>query len=314
MSALAREAATALLFPLDLCLEIAEARRIRSAGFQMLPLVLIVGAPRSGTTLVYQVLAQYLPVTYFTNLSALFPRAPLTASRLFHPRLATAGGSFHNYYGNTSGLAGPNDGFHIWNRWLGSDRYRAPQALKADVAGDMRRFFSAWTKTFGRPLLNKNNRNADCVGLLGRTLPEAFFVVVRRDPLYVAQSLIIARQQIQGDKRRKWGLRSLDQEMATDPMAYVDGVCRQVVEIEHKLTADQRSLQADRFIEVQYEDFCENPGVAIANISSRVWGTAADAMACLSNLNLTIRSTNQPRVTQAEFERIQCCLSEITSS
>jgi hypothetical protein len=310
-AALVREAATVVLSPLDLCLEIAEARRIRSARSSILPLVLIVGSSRAGTTFVYQALARYLPVTYFTNLSALFPRAPLTASRLFQRGFPSARVSFHSYYGNTAGLAGPNDGFHVWNRWLGTDRYRAPQTLAEDAIAGMRQFFAAWTETFGRPLLNKNNRNADCVALLGRILPEAFFVVVRRDPVNVAQSLLIARQHIQGDKRRKWGVRSLDQEVATDPLGYVDSVCRQIVEIERKLGEDCRTLPAARFIDVQYEHFCENPADPIAEISSRIWGAPIDTTIVRRELDPTDRSTSQRRVTPEEFERIQSRLADL---
>lgn len=309
-SALFREISALILTPLDLLLHPREAHRIRSAQNSILPLVLIVGAPRAGTTLVYQILARYLPVTYFTNLSALFPRSPLTASQLFQRGSLTGRIALHSYYGNTAGLAGPNDGFHIWNRWLGMDRYRAPASLSDGAIAEMRQFFSAWTETFGSPLLNKNNRNADCVALLGRVLPEAFFVVVRRDPIYVAQSLLIARQHIQGNKRRRWGLRSLDQQDAGDPLGYVDSVCRQIVEIERKLADDCGTLPEARFIDLQYERFCEDPAATIGEISKRVWGTSFDATVVQRELHSTLRSTNRRRVTVQEFERIQARLAE----
>ncbi|HEX6433608.1 MAG TPA: sulfotransferase [Gemmatimonadales bacterium] len=309
-AALVREVSTVVLSPLDRCLEIAETRLVDRAHSAMLPLILIVGSSRAGTTFIYQVLARYLPVTYFTNLSALFPRAPLAASRLFTRRSRTGGASFHNYYGTTAGLAGPNDGFHVWNRWLGSERYRAPQTLTEDAIAGMRQFFTAWTQTFGRPLLNKNNRNADCVALLGRILPEAFFVVVRRDPVNLAQSLLIARQHVQGDKRRKWGLLSVDQQDATDPLGYVDDVCLQIAEIERKLAGDCRTLPAGRVIEVQYEHFCEDPAGSIAEISSRIWGAPVDTTNVRRELHPAVRSNRQQRVTPQEFERIQRCLRD----
>jgi hypothetical protein len=306
-AALLREASAAILSPLDRCLQIAEHRRLRSAQPSMLPLLLIVGAPRSGTTLVYQVLARHLPFTYFTNLSALFPRAPLTASRLLLRGPRTAPDSLHNYYGNTAGLTGPNDGFHIWNRWLGADRYQAPQSLPAEAVTAMRRFFAAWTAAFGRPLVNKNNRNTDCVGLLGQALPEAVFVVIHRDPVYVAQSLLLARQHVQGDKRRRWGLRSLDQEVPTDPLGHVDSVCRQVTAIADKLQADCRSLPAARFIDVHYEEFCADPDPTLETISSRVWG-ASGAVLTGRKIGPVGATTNRQRISPAEFERIQSCL------
>jgi hypothetical protein len=306
--ALAREVAHLALTPLDVALEPFEARRLRSAGSSMLPLILVVGSSRAGTTLVYQVLAQYLPVTYFSNLSSLFPRSPLTATRLFQRRIPAAGGRLHNYYGNTAGLAGPNDAFHIWNRWLGNDRYRAPEALPEEAVASMRRFFAAWTGTFGRPLLNKNNRNADCVGLLGRTLPEAFFVVVRRNPVDVAQSLLLAREAVQGDKRRKWGVRSYDQETPSDPLGYVESVCRQVLEVERTLQEDLRTLDAARVIEVRYEEFCADPARQLERISGAVWGTPVDTSAARRELQLRPRPPGERRVTEAELERIVRCL------
>jgi len=310
--ALVREAGQLVLSPLDRCLELIEERRLRAAGSSMLPLVLVVGSSRAGTTLVYQVLARYLPVTYFTNLSALFPRAPLTASRLFHRRAPSSRDGLHNYYGNTAGLTGPNDGFHVWNRWLGTDRYRAPASLPEATIARMRQFFAAWTEAFGRPLLNKNNRNADCVGLLGRALPEAFFVLVRRNAADIAQSLLLARQEIQGDKRRKWGVRSYDQETASDPLGYVDSVCRQVVEVERTLRRDVPTLEPARIIEVRYEEFCADPADSLERISGRVWATPVDTSVARRELHLKARRSGERRVTRAELERINRCLADLS--
>jgi Sulfotransferase family len=311
-AALVREVSTVVLSPLDRCLETAEARLVGQAHSTILPLLFIVGSSRAGTTFIYEALARYLPVTYFTNLSALFPRAPLTASRLFQRRPNTPKRSFRNYYGTTSGLAGPNDGFHIWNRWLGNERYRAPQTLTEHAIAGMRQFFAAWTQTFGRPLLNKNNRNADCIALLGRVLPEAFFVVVRRDPADLAQSLLVARQHVQGDKRRKWGLLSVDQQDAKDPLGYVDNVCQQIANVERKITEDCQTLPDTRFINVQYERFCADPDGSITEISSRIWGSAVDTAIVKHELKPAPRSPGQRRVSPEEFARIQSCLRAST--
>jgi hypothetical protein len=259
--------------------------------------------------LLYQVLAHYLPVTYLTNLSALFPRAPITASRLFRPRAAAV--TTHSYYGNTVGLGGPNDGFHVWNRWLGADRYRTVETLTEAAADEMRRFFGAWTAAFDRPFLNKNNRNADCIALLGRTLPEARFVVVRRDPVYVAQSLLIARQQIQGDKSRRWGLRSRDQAADQGPLGYVDSVCLQIADIERRITEGCATLAPDRVVPVGYERFCERPGDTIGAIADRALGITLETSGIDRELDLRGRSTNQRRIGVDEFDQIGRSLARL---
>lgn len=75
---------------------------------------------------------------------------------------------FHNFYGQTAGLNGPNHGFTIWNQWLGEDRYVPRTDLSTDEMKAMQIFFAAWSDTFQKPLLNKNNRNTDCLDQLSR--------------------------------------------------------------------------------------------------------------------------------------------------
>jgi hypothetical protein len=208
-------------------------------------------------------------------------------------------------------LTGPNDGFHIWNRWLGTDRYRAPAVLPEATVARMRQFFAAWTGTFGRPLLNKNNRNLDCVALLGRALPEATFVVVRRNPVDVVQSLLLARQAVQGDKRRKWGVRSYDQENG-HPLGYVDSVCRQVVEVERTLQREVETLAPARVIDVRYEGFCADPGESMDRIATRVCDVPVNIGAVRRELRLTARPSGERRVSPAEMQRLERCLADLT--
>ena len=248
-------------------------RRLREApGPASAPVILVVGAPRSGTTLVYQTLARYLDTTYFSNLTSLFPDAPLAGTRMFHWLPQRQSADFRNFYGQTAGLNGPNDGFSIWNQWLGEDRYIPRTDLSRDEERAMEQFFSAWCATFGKPFLNKNNRNTGCLDLLSRAIPQSSFVVVRRNPVLVAQSLINARLQVQGDKSVGWGLHSHASNGTTDPLAYVDDVCDQVLQIEADLDKRLEHIPASRIVDFTYEGFCEAPDATLRWIVSRIPG------------------------------------------
>jgi len=224
---------------------------------------LIVGPPRSGTTLVYQTIARRLPVSFATNLSALFPRSPISAQELFGRRV-TSSRDVRSYFGQTRGLLDANDAFHLWDRWLGSERYRGPAHIPPDAARDMRRFFDAWRARFAAPFVNKNNRNTDCLLQLAGALPEARFMVVRRDPLETLQSLLTARRVVQGDVRRGWGLRSHDAQ-GDEPLAAVEAVCDQLVEIERRLHADCAAIAPGRLLEVSYAQFCTAPDDVVSS-------------------------------------------------
>ena len=193
-SALYLAALEQLMRPLDRALAGQEQRRLSEPTAESdLPILLLVGSPRSGTTVVASLLIRALAVTYIDNFSAMFQRLPLTAARLSRSLGVVREGrsSLSNFYGNTAGISSPNDGFNIWNRWLGEDRYQPVTTVGRCSGGDakvLRSVVGDLRATF----FNKNNRNLGCIGLLLTALPSARFVLVRRRPLYIAQSLLLA--------------------------------------------------------------------------------------------------------------------------
>lgn len=309
-AALSRIALAAVATPLDRTLQPLEERLIANSSRSNSTLILIVGAPRSGTTLIYQVLASHLPVAYFTNLSSLFPRSPITASRLFKRVFDTPRFDLHSYYGTTVGLDGPNDAFHVWNRWLGEDRYSTPTTLSETCKAEMRAFFDACFAEFHRPMLNKNNRNTDCIPLLADVFPNAYFVEIRRDPVFTAQSLLLAREQIQGSRFIGWGLASRDSEPHPGATQYIDDVCHQVHTIERKLDHAKRLVGPHRFIEVDYASFCADPALTVERVYKRVWGKPCDLAALRRSLK-PLRAADRVRIGPADFRRIEACIAEL---
>jgi hypothetical protein len=261
-SALVRAALEVGAKPVDHYLERRERALLATAPPSDTPMLLIVGPPRSGTTLVYQVAVRRLPVSYPTNLSALFPRAPISAQHRFQGRAKRSGGEPRSYYGQTRRLDDANDAFHLWDRWLGTERYTGPDHIEPDALVAMRRFFHAWHATFPAPFVNKNNKNTDSLALLAAALPNARFLVVRRDPLETLQSLLVARRVVQGDASHAWGLRSRDAS-GGDALAPVRAVCDQLVEIEERMRADLATIDDARSLEVTYAQFCTNPDAVI---------------------------------------------------
>ena len=179
-AALLHEALRIAAKPIDILLRGREKKTIAKALPSYLPVVLVVGAPRSGTTLVYQTLARYLDVSYVTNMTSMFPQSPISGTRISNLLPKRDSADFRNFYGQTAGLHGPNDGFSFWNNWLGNDRYVPRTDLNESEQRAMCQFFHAWNTTFGKPFLNKNNRNTACLDLLARAIPQASFVVVRQ--------------------------------------------------------------------------------------------------------------------------------------
>ena len=278
----------------------AERRRIEASSDPGLPVVLVVGSPRGGSTLLAQVLTAHLPVSYPSNLTELFPRAPITATLRF-ARLARRRVAYTTFYGNTVSLGAPSDAFSIWNRWLGHDRYSVPDSIAPETADDMRAFFAAWSSAFGRPFMNKNNRNTAAMAVLADTIPNVRFVLVRREPVFVAQSLIEARATVQGDRRVGWGLGANPERGKSD---HVDDVVDQVHRIEQLIAAQLGLVDPATVMEVSYLDLCSNPGAVVGRV-----GEWLDLVPTTTELE-PFEPADIPRLHPTEFDRLEAVLEE----
>lgn len=296
--------------PLDMLLERSEEKLYASAGAPRKPIVIVTGAPRSGTTIVSQVLSAHLPVVSFNNLTAVFPRAPIVANRLLAPMLRKRDKEYRSFYGRTRGFGEQNDGLHLWDRWLGHDRYALPETLDAAAVDAMRRFFAAYETAFGKPILTKNNALATGATLIARALPTAHFVFVRREPAYAAQSILHAREVIQGSRAAPYGVPDPRHRAVDGTPSPIEAVCAQLAHHEHRMREQQQELGAERFRVLEYEDFCRAPEAVVERIGRDVLGVEVDVAAVRTALP-PFRSTNRVTVSPAEFDDIRTTLAAL---
>src|SRR5207247_2461980 len=102
--------------------------------------------------------------------------------------------TYHSYYGWMRGFGTAANCLHLWDRWMGHNRYIPPETFDPPTADALVRFFGAYEAAAGRPILNKSNQLATCATLLARTLPTAHFIYVHRDRAFTAQSILGARE------------------------------------------------------------------------------------------------------------------------
>jgi len=295
----------ALATPVDLALLPFERRRYRGTKAPERPLTLVCGPPRSGTTLLTQTLIGSLPVAYINNLTAIFSRAPLTANRWLGQIPQDRTVSYRSFYGRSTRLAGPNDGLHLWDRWLGSDRTSAPVSLGAEAAEAMRRFFGAFEALYGAPLVAKNNSLNASAALVGDALPTARFICLQRDPVMLAQSLLLARRDIHGSDEVPYGLS--DGSDTDDP---IESVCRQVA-FHHDLARRQLdALGSERFWIVSYEDFCRAPERVLDRVAREILGLG-DRSAWRDPALAPFEVSARQRLPADDFARLEAALGPL---
>lgn len=237
------------------------------------PTVLVVGCPRSGTTLCYQWLAATGTFTYPTNLVSRFPTAPWVGERV--QRLLTDpacdhGGElgldasvaepFASRLGKTRGPFAPHEFWYWWRRFLPAGethRLDSEQLATVDVER-LRHELAAWEEVRGLPLLMKGLILNWNLPWLAEALPGAVFVFVRRDPFFTMQSLLAARRDFSGDEGTWYSFRPATfPELAGRPAA--EQVAAQVHDTEAAVREGLAQVAPDRRLEITYEELCADP-------------------------------------------------------
>lgn len=247
------------------------------------PVVLVVGAPRSGTTLLVQWLHATGCFGVPSNLMARFSASPGLAARLqavlFDERLRygdqlddlAAPASFESDLGKTRGALAPNEYFFFWRRHLG----RSDLAPLGDAAVDavdwarVRAELAAIESGLDRPVATKGLMLQYDLARVAAALPEALFVFVRREPFFNAQSLLAARERFHGDRAVWYSTRPPGCEVL-DARAPEEQTVGQVHLDRRAIEAGVASLPAGRRITIDYEAFCADTGALWSALRERI--------------------------------------------
>jgi sulfotransferase family protein len=287
--------------PLDMMLQVFENRAYKAALKPQLPVILVCGAPRTGTTLFTQVLINHLPVDYLNNVTSIFPRSPITANRLLRRFLRPQPLNYDSYYGKSLHFSGPNDALYIWDRWFGEDRTIIQKSMSPATQDEMLRFFGAYEQFCQKPVINKNNNLNTYAHVVADVFENAHFICMTRDPLYLAQSLLKARQDIHGNVHIPYGIDSPHHDQ---PDNEIESVCEQVLFHEQIIKEQQQLIGEDRFWIVRYEEFCQHPEETVKRVSEEILGQPVS----LENLKAKLKPfsvSNKVKMDPAVFESLK---------
>ncbi|MBM3525920.1 MAG: sulfotransferase, partial [Alphaproteobacteria bacterium] len=242
-----------------------------------LPLIYIVGAPRSGTTLVSQLISKYLDVGYINNLIARFWRRPLAGIRLSEICLGADARkeiSLQSSYGVTSDIAGPHEFGYFWRQWLGLDHtathhLTAPELERVDVDGLGRVLRSEVLGGFRRPTVFKNVICGFQAPLLTSVHPRSLFIHVTRDRFVTAASILAARHARYGTYDAWWSLKPSTFDEIRGLGSPAEQVARQVRDCREEFAA-ALSAPGVHHIEVAYESLCRSPREQLARVCDAV--------------------------------------------
>lgn len=241
--------------------------------------MLILGAPRTGSTLLYQAMVRFFRLPYFSNLANdVFPTRPALAAPLHRDMLPAIKVEFTSAYGKTRGAFQPSEASGVMRHWFGGGH---PSQLKSVAVLDgkaehMAKTLAVMDRYFGAPAVIKNAWNCFRVASLAGHLPRAFFVWLRRDMTASALSDLAARYVVQGTPDLWNSATPAIYEELQRTLPY----WAQVVENQYEFTVAIRDGLArhapDRYVEVWYEDLLRDPSRFFTALARRMRDVIAD--------------------------------------
>lgn len=163
------------------------------------PPTFIIGPPRCGSTLAIQLLTDALDVGYISNAHAQWFGCPAIAEHVLRWTRVRAPSDFSSDLGVTKGAHGPAECGEWWYRFFPRSPAYVDRRNVDPVSGvAFRRSIVALTRAWARPLIVKNLYASLRIHPIAAAVPEAVFVIIRRDESDIAASLLRARRKVHG--------------------------------------------------------------------------------------------------------------------
>ena len=223
--------------------------------------IFIVGAPRTGSTFVYQVLSNRFNLLYMDNLAALFRKNLYLgfwfSSKFFGERPHNC---FTSVYGNTlhEGYRAPSEGKGPWKEWsLKETAHENEKKVSTEKLKMVGKTILAIMNLYGKPLLFKNLKAGQQIRFILQFAPNAKFILVKRDPFYTAQSIYLGKRKRGMSEHKLFGTYPRNFGKLAS-LREPEQIVKQIFHINKQVLNDATLLDEGHFITIDYEDLCLN--------------------------------------------------------
>lgn len=231
------------------------------------PNIFVMGLPRSGTTLMSQVLFKALDISVTNNVHSKFWKAPVTGA-LFSDMIVKSenNSGFTSNYGRTNGKDEPHEFSYYWKDRLRMDEFydlRESQANLIDWSR-LRTELGQMNAVTGKSYLFKTMEYS---GLYFdeflKLFPNSVFIFIEREDMEVASSIYRARRSLNIANDQWWGSVPID-IYDLNFSSVEERIAAQVNSLNMMYS---RVLSSDSVIKVNYHNFCKDPFSFIEKIS-----------------------------------------------
>lgn len=245
-------------------------------------IICIIGSPRVGSTLLYQLIVNTFDTFYFTNyINDYYSEHPAEgAVRTYlhwkNPRTV----SYGSHQGKTLGASAPSEASNIFKKWFGG-RHPSQIHSRQPIPRQKEHLYdtmSMLSGMFNKPIVIKNAWNCFRIHNLYALFPNIKFIWIKRDIVASAISDLATKYE-RGD-REIWSSATTFNYRELQKLPYWKRVVEQQYWYNKIIAEALELLPSDAYSTIWYEDLCRDPWNCMVQIYKRGVGVTYTLNPC----------------------------------
>lgn len=257
--------------------------------------IFIIGAPRSGTTLLYQLLTYHYNFSYFSNFTSMFIKSPVLISYLLREyRKPYDDDSLSSDYGLMKGTWAPSEAGKIFKYWF---QRKDDDKIKNSIY--------AMGQVFNAPFIAKSLRINSELEYMHKLFPDAIFIHIKRDITFNSQSLLIG---IQENKNDLVGNITDNSQRTKITQGSKKQIFQQVVDdiniINNSISSYINSAEVN-VISINYDELCNNYESELSKIEARLNTDSVLLKRKNESFDLAIKASQKIKLSEEDWNLLQ---------
>jgi LPS sulfotransferase NodH len=259
------------------------------------PPIFIVGAPRSGTTLLYQLLTYHFEFSYFSNFTSMFIKSPVLMGYLTRKiKEPYDDNSFSSDYGLMKGTWAPSEAGKIFKYWF---LRKNDDRIKNSIY--------ALSEVFEAPFIAKNLRINAELEYIHQMFPDALFIHIKRETVFNAQSLILG---IQENKSDLVGNIIDNKQRKTITEGSKEQIYEQVVDdintMNNSIASFLNSAEVN-MVTINYNELCNDYESELKKIESKLKENNGELQRKNASFNLSVKASQKIKLSNEDWKLLQ---------
>lgn len=228
--------------------------------------IFIIGAPRSGSTLLYQCMTSYFDLAYFNNFHHKNYLCPSFAELRKRSLKKASKINFSSHYGFTKGEFSPSESWDFWYRFFRkSPHYVNLNEIDQKDLQRMKNALNSFMNLTQKNLLIKNLTCTARIEPIINTFPNSYWIISYRNILSNAYSIAKMRLELNNDLNKWESVQPRGYEKFIES-SYEIQIIKQIELIYETIISDLHNVR-DRVSIIKYEDFCNNPNETLERLN-----------------------------------------------